>query len=275
MTQWAEQVGELPTILLAGVLGVVMVLDAVPLLGVLVPGDVAVLAAVGVGRPATGAVTVAAVVAGCLAGWSLSFLAGRRYGDRLRRSRVGGWIGEPRWAAAEDVLRAGGGRMVLVAPFLPVLNALVPLAAGGLRMSYARFLACAGAGAALWAGLYVALGTVSRSLAGLLPGRPSPMLVTLAVGLLLAGAVLLGARRRLRAAVDPAPAVRGPNGHPARPLRFAPPRGGANRRRLTSPGPATGAARGAPRRGCCPGRARGRTRCRPAAGRTAGAPRRR
>ncbi|MFG1950799.1 DedA family protein [Micromonospora sp. NPDC048830] len=199
MADWTAQVGELPTTLLMGVLGVVMLFDAVPLLGVLVPGDVVVLAAVGVGRPATGAATVAAVVAGCLAGWSLSFLAGRRYGDRLRHSRVGGWIGEPRWAAAEAILRRGGGRMVLVAPFLPVFNALLPLAAGGLRMSYGRFLACATAGAAAWSGLYVLLGTLSRSLAGLLPGSASPMVVTTAVGLLLAAVVLLGARRRLRA----------------------------------------------------------------------------
>ncbi|RGC67038.1 hypothetical protein C5N14_20415 [Micromonospora sp. MW-13] len=207
MVDWTAQVGELPTIGLLGALGAVMLLDAVPLLGVLVPGDVAVLAAVGVGRPATGAATVAAVVAGCLAGWSLSFLAGRRYGDRLRHSRVGGWIGEDRWAVAEAVLRRGGGRMVLVAPFLPVLNALLPLAAGGLRMSYRRFLACAAAGAALWAGLYVAVGTVSRSLAGLLPGSASPMLVTMAVGLLLAGVVLLVTRRGLRAATAAAPAA--------------------------------------------------------------------
>ncbi|MDG4814363.1 VTT domain-containing protein [Micromonospora sp. WMMD956] len=205
MAEWTHQVGELPTILLAGVLGVVMLLDAVPLVGVLVPGDVAVLAAVGVGRPATAASTVAAVVAGCVAGWSLSFLVGRRYGDRLRHSRVGGWIGESRWAAAESVLRRGGGRMVLVAPFLPVFNALLPLAAGGLRMSYRRFLACASLGAALWAGLYVALGTLSRSLAALLPMEVSPLLVTMAVGLLLAGVVLLVTRRGLRAAVPAAP----------------------------------------------------------------------
>ncbi|SIQ37729.1 DedA family protein [Micromonospora avicenniae] len=199
MAEWLAQVGELPTVLLVGVLGVVMLFDAVPLLGVLVPGDVAILAAVGVGRPATGLATFAAVVGGCVAGWSLSFLAGRRYGDRLRNSRVGGWIGESRWSAAEGVLRRGGGRMVLVAPFLPVFNALLPLAAGGLRMSYPRFIGCATIGAASWAGLYLVLGTASRSLAGLLPGESSPMLVTMAIGLALAGVVLLGTRRRLRA----------------------------------------------------------------------------
>ncbi|WBB67396.1 VTT domain-containing protein [Micromonospora sp. WMMD812] len=207
MADWLAQVGELPITLLMGVLGVVMLFDAVPLLGVLVPGDVAILAAVGVGRPATGLATFASVVGGCLAGWSLSFAVGRRYGDRLRHSRIGGWIGESRWAAAEGILRRGGGRMVLVAPFLPVFNALLPLAAGGLRMSYRRFLGCAALGAAAWAGLYLILGTASRSLAGLLPGgSSSPMLVTMAVGLLLAGVVLLGTRRRLRAlaGVDPA-----------------------------------------------------------------------
>ncbi|SCL69675.1 membrane-associated protein [Micromonospora citrea] len=199
MTDWLAQVGELPTTLLMGVLGVVMLFDAVPLLGVLVPGDVAILAAVGVGGPLTGVTTFAVVVAGCLSGWSLSFLAGRRYGERLRRSRIGGWIGEERWAAAEGILQRGGGRMVLVAPFLPVFNALLPLAAGGLRMSYRRFLASAALGAAAWAGLYLALGSASRSLAGLLPGESSPMLVTMAVGLVLAGVVLMGTRRRLRA----------------------------------------------------------------------------
>lgn len=199
MTDLLAQVGELPTTVLMGLLGVVMLADAVPLVGVLVPGDAAVLAAVGVGRPATGLATVAAVVAGCLAGWSLSFLAGRRWGERLRRGRVGGWIGESRWAAAEVILRRGGGRMVLVAPFLPVFNALLPLAAGGLRMPYRRFLACAAVGATLWAGLYVLLGTAARVLAALLPGAPSPTALTMVVGLLLAGPVLLGTRHRLRA----------------------------------------------------------------------------
>ncbi|WKU07432.1 DedA family protein [Micromonospora sp. HUAS LYJ1] len=191
------QLADLPTALLMAALGLVMLADAVPLLGVLVPGDVAILAAVGVGRPVAGVATVVAVVAGCLTGWSLSFLAGRIFGERLRHSRVGDWIGEGRWSAAEQLLRSGGGRMVLVAPFLPVFNTLLPLAAGSLRMSYRRFVVCAALGAAAWAGLYLALGTASRALAGLLPGNP--LLVTMAVGLVLAGLVLLGTRRRLRA----------------------------------------------------------------------------
>ncbi|MEH1013254.1 VTT domain-containing protein [Micromonospora sp. CPCC 206060] len=193
------RIGELPPGLLMTVLGVVMLLDAIPLVGVLVPGDVAVLAVVGVSRPAAGAGAYAAVVAGCLAGWSVTFLVGRLFGDRMRHSRLGSWIGEARWAAAEGVLRRGGGRMVLVAPFLPVFNALLPLAAGGLRMSYRRFLASATLGAALWAGLYVLLGSLGRALGGLLPGESFAMIGTMTVGLLLGGLALLTTRRRLRA----------------------------------------------------------------------------
>jgi membrane protein DedA with SNARE-associated domain len=177
-----------------------MMLDAVPLLGVLVPGDVAVLAVVGVGRPIGGASAFLAVVTGCLSGWSLSFLAGRRFGERLRRGRFGGWIGARRWDAAERILQRGGGRMVLVAPFLPVLNALLPLAAGGLRMPYRRFVAYASAGSVLWAGLYVLLAQAARVLGGLLPGETFAMLGTVTIGLVIGWLVLLSVRRRLSSA---------------------------------------------------------------------------
>lgn len=196
---WLARVGDLPPGLLVVVLATVMLLDTIPLLGVLVPGDVAVLAAMGVSRPAGGATAFLAVIGGCLTGWSLTFFAGRQFGERMRRGRVGAWIGESRWAAAERILVSGGGRLVVVAPFLPVFNAVLPLAAGGLRMPYRRFLACAALGSVLWAGLYVALGAAGRQLGGLLlPGTATPLVGTVAVGLLAGGLVLVGIRRRLR-----------------------------------------------------------------------------
>lgn len=204
MGDWLAQVGELPAALRVAALGVVMVLDAIPLLGVLVPGDVALLTAVGASGPGGGSAALLAVIGGCLTGWSLSFLAGRHFGDRLRGSRVGGWIGEARWAAAEEVLGRGGGRMIVVAPFLPVLNALMPLAAGGLRMPYRRFVSCAVLGSALWAGLYLVLGLSARSLGGFLPGESFTMLATVAIGLAFGWIVLLGLRRRLGVAAQPA-----------------------------------------------------------------------
>jgi membrane protein DedA with SNARE-associated domain len=208
--EWLADVGNLPTALLLTVLGGVMVLDAIPLVGVLVPGDVAVLGAMAARGPAGGAGVLVGVVAGCLAGWSASFLAGRYFGARLRRGRLGAWIGEARWAAAERAVRRGGGRIVMVAPFLPVLNALVPLAAGGLRMSYRRFLASAAVGGALWAGCYVALGALADALGGLLPGETFAAVASVVIGLTFGWIVLLATRRRLARAEAAGAAVTAP-----------------------------------------------------------------
>jgi membrane-associated protein len=198
MADWLAQIGELPAAVLMATLGVVMMLDTIPLAGVLVPGDVAVIAAVGARGVAGGGAVLASVVGGCVSGWSLTFMLGRLCGDRIRRSRFGAWIGEARWAAAERAVTQGGTRMVLAAPFLPFLNTLVPLAAGGLRMSYRRFLPSAALGSALWAALYVALGMTAHTLGGLLPGGSYTTGGTMLVGLGFGWVALVGARRKLR-----------------------------------------------------------------------------
>jgi membrane protein DedA with SNARE-associated domain len=200
MTDWLGWVAELPTVVFTVALSVIMVLDAIPLVGILVPSDVVVLTALGARGPLGGGSVFLSIMLGCLAGWSLTFLAGRHLGDRMRGSRVGRWIGESRWAAAERALRLEGTRMVMVAPFLPVLNTLVPLAAGGLRMSYRRFLGSATVGALLWGGLYVGLGLVGQAVGGVLGGTTTTMAVTIAIGLGFGWVALFGARRRLAVA---------------------------------------------------------------------------
>lgn len=200
MTEWLGWIGDLPTGVVMAALSVIMLLDAIPLVGVLVPGDVMVLAAVGARGPMSGGGVLFGVVAGCLAGWSLTFMAGRHLGDRIRRGRLGRWIGEARWAAAERALRQNGSGIVVAAPFLPVLNALMPLAAGGLRMPYRRFIASAALGAAMWAGLYVALGLIGQAVGGLFANDAVTMAATITIGLTIGWVVLLKARRRFAAA---------------------------------------------------------------------------
>ncbi len=193
---------EAPLLLLAFALGVLLLLDTVPLLGLVIPADVAVLAATTAGEPTGSVLTLLAVVAGTVTGWSLGFLAGRLAAARLRSGRLGGWVGAERWRAAESLLRSGGGRVVAVAPFLPVLNTLVPIVAGGLRMPYPRFLRAAVLGSALWGALYVALGLAAAAAGGLLPGAGTPLgTLALAVpGLAVGGLVLARLRRHLPAA---------------------------------------------------------------------------
>ncbi|MGC9665871.1 DedA family protein [Planosporangium sp. 12N6] len=229
MDDWLGQLQGLPTGLLDVALGVVMVLDAIPLVGVAVPGDVAVLTVVGLGSPLAGVFGLVWVVAGCLVGWSLTYVAGRLFADRIRRGRLGAWIGEARWVAAERALD-GGGRVLVVAPFLPVLNTLVPLAAGGLRMPYGRFLRYSAVGSALWAGLYVLLGLVSRQLGGLLHGSSMMLAASVVVGLTVGWVTMLTVRRRFAVpdplvAAPPAALASPPARLPARPVRPASPPG--------------------------------------------------
>ncbi|GAA0737387.1 DedA family protein [Dactylosporangium roseum] len=181
-----------PVPLLGLALGVVMLLDTVPILGILIPADVAILTTSGVTDPFS---SLGWIIAGCLTGWSLSFLAGRLLGERLRSSRFGDWIGAERWTTADRVVREGGSRILVTAPFLPFVNTLVPLVAGGLRMPYVRFLRNAAIGSALWGGLYVSLGTLAQQISELLPTGNLTMIATVILALTFGWVALKGTRR--------------------------------------------------------------------------------
>jgi membrane protein DedA with SNARE-associated domain len=58
----------------------------------------------------------------------------------------------------EDTFARHGGRVLLVAKFLPGLNTVAPPLSGIVGMPYLRFVALDGAGALAWAGAYVGLG---------------------------------------------------------------------------------------------------------------------
>jgi membrane-associated protein len=109
--------------------------------GLLVPGDgVVLLAGTTATTPHRFAALVTVTVLGSLAGESVGYLLGRRYGIRLRAGRQGRRLGEDRWVAAEAFLAGQGGRAVAAARFVAVVHALVPVLAGTLGMSYRRLV---------------------------------------------------------------------------------------------------------------------------------------
>ena len=140
----------------------------------------------------------------CSAPWPLTVLL---HGGGSGAGRARSWpvrrIGPARWRAPRAVAR-GGGRVVLAAPFLPIFNTIVPIAAGSLRMPYRRFLAYAAVGSALWGAGYVTLGLVAQSLGSALFGESS-VLTTLLFGIpgLAIGWVTLAQVRRRMAVADP------------------------------------------------------------------------
>jgi membrane-associated protein len=196
---------QLSTALVSVFVGFALVLDSIPIVGILIPADVAVLAATTARSPLASTAVLVAVVAGTLAGWTVTFALGRFLAAPLRRSWLGRRIGQDRWEKAEKLVAQGGGRVVLAAPFLPLFNTIVPIAAGSLRMPYRRFLAYAAVGSAMWGAGYVTLGLVANSLGSAVFGT-SNIYTTLLFGLpgLAIGWVTLAQVKRRMATESPA-----------------------------------------------------------------------
>jgi membrane-associated protein len=142
--------------------GLFTMLETSALVGLVVPGDAVVLLA---GTTATSPdrflVLVGVAVAGSLAGETVGYLLGRRFGDRLRSSRLGRRLGAGNWARAERFLNGRGGRAVFAARFVAVVHALLPVVAGAVRMPYRRFAGWAAAGSLAWSVLYVGVGAAA------------------------------------------------------------------------------------------------------------------
>jgi membrane protein DedA with SNARE-associated domain len=134
--------------------------EAAILVGFVLPGEVALLVAgyfCRYGHLNLWVMVVVAIVC-AIAGDSVGFEFGRKFGPGLRRSRVGHWIGEQRWAMADSFLHKHGGKAVFLGRLVALLRALMPSMAGMSGMKYRTFLAWNAAGGILWGGGCVLLG---------------------------------------------------------------------------------------------------------------------
>ena len=182
------------------VVGVLTLLEASAMIGLVVPGEAALL--VGGFLASQGnaelPLMILAGVLGAVVGDSIGYEIGRHLGPSLRRSRLGRWVGEERWTRAEDYLALHGGRAVFFGRFVGVLRAMVPTIAGLSRMPYRRFLPWNAIGGLVWAPGFVLLGYVaggSYHRVAEWAGRASAVLFALVV---LVVAVVLGARAVVR-----------------------------------------------------------------------------
>jgi undecaprenyl-diphosphatase len=109
-----------------------------------------------------GEVPLAAVcllmIAAALTGDALALRSGRKYGPRVRASRLGEWVGEQRWSRADRILHRLGGRSAFVARWLPFVRTLLPRLAGSAGMSYRSFAPWNAAGVVTMVGSSVVLG---------------------------------------------------------------------------------------------------------------------
>jgi membrane protein DedA with SNARE-associated domain len=141
--------------------------EAALLVGMVLPGETALLVA-GVfcqrGVLDLRIMILVAVIC-AIAGDSVGYEFGRAFGPPLRRSRLGVWVGEARWTQVDQFLHRHGGKAVFLGRLTAVLRALTPSMAGMSGMRYRTFLAWNAAGGVIWAPGCVLLGyAFSRSL---------------------------------------------------------------------------------------------------------------
>ncbi|MFI7441592.1 DedA family protein [Nonomuraea indica] len=159
VTRILDFLSGLPPMVLCAATTLFMCVETSLLVGLFVPGDaVVLLAGSAADSPARLALVVAAATAGCLAGETLGYLIGRRFGPAVRRGRVGRRVGAVNWARAESYLVRRGGPAVFGSRFVTVVHALVPVVAGTLAMPYRRFIAWAAPAALVWSCLYAGAG---------------------------------------------------------------------------------------------------------------------
>lgn len=180
--------------------GVLALLEASAMIGLIMPGEAALLIGGFLASQQRADLKVMMVVAavGAIVGNSVGYEIGKHLGPSFRRSRLGRWVGDERWKRAEDYLAHHGGRAVFFSRFVGVLRAMVPTIAGLSRMPYRTFLPWNVIGGLVWAPGFVLIGYAaggSYHQVAEWTGRASAVLLILAV---LVVAVVMTARAVVR-----------------------------------------------------------------------------
>lgn len=136
--------------------------EAAILVGMVLPGETALLVAGVFCNAKFGhlqlAIMIPIAVAAAIAGDSVGYEFGKKFGPSLRRSRLGHWVGEHRWAKVDGFLHKHGGKAVFLGRLTALLRALMPSMAGMSGMRYRTFLTWNAIGALIWAPGCVLLG---------------------------------------------------------------------------------------------------------------------
>ncbi|RJQ88071.1 DedA family protein [Amycolatopsis panacis] len=155
-------------------------------LGFIAPGESGLLIAATTATSVPRFLILWAVVTVCAAlGDSIGYALGRRFGPRLRETKLIRKYGADAWDRAGAVLERRGAWAVFFARFLPVLRTLLPAAAGASRLPFRKFLPATTLGALCWSIVHISLGAALGEAAKKVEGA-------LNTGFLVVAAVIVG-----------------------------------------------------------------------------------
>jgi membrane-associated protein len=167
-------------------------LETTALIGLVIPGDLAVLLAGSTANsPGRFAWVLVAASTGTYLGELCGYAIGRKAGPRLRRSR---FIKKHQWDRAERYLTGKGARVLVPARFVSVVHAVAPIVAGAVRMPFRRFALWAGIGAVVWATVYTGIGAA----AGSAYRKFGHLGLAVSAGLIATAAIVMAVRSRAR-----------------------------------------------------------------------------
>jgi membrane-associated protein len=159
LTDVLEWLQALPQPALVGATGGLVFAECTIGLGFIAPGEGGLLIAATTVDSVQRFLLLWAVVTVCAGlGDSIGFAIGRRFGPRLRHTRLIQRYGAEGWDKATDILRRRGPWAVFFARFLPVVRTLMPAAAGTSGLPYRKFFPAVLAGAACWSAMHIAIG---------------------------------------------------------------------------------------------------------------------
>jgi membrane-associated protein len=155
-----EHIGNAVGAWLYVIAGALCFAEAAILVGMVLPGETALLVAgVFCQRGVLNLPLMIVVAVLCaITGDSVGYAFGHRYGPALRRSRLGHFVGEGRWELVDRFIDRHGGKAVFIGRLTALFRALVPSMAGMSRMHYRTFLAWNALGGIVWAPGCVLLG---------------------------------------------------------------------------------------------------------------------
>ncbi len=148
-----ERILTLPRWLVLTVVFLLPALEAAAFVGVVFPGEIAVLlggVAASRGTVSLPEVLIAAAV-GAVAGDQVGYVVGRKYGEELLRRIPDRLLDEDKLQRARSFIRRMGAKGVILGRWTAALRALVPGLSGMAHMHYTRFLVANVIGGVLWA----------------------------------------------------------------------------------------------------------------------------
>lgn len=139
---------------------VLVFLEAAAFVGLVIPSETAVIVGGVLASRGNLSLPLLAGLVGvaAVAGDSMGYLIGRRFGEAIQHSRAGQWVGTARWDRAHAYVQSHGAWAVVLGRWVGVMRALVPATAGMVRLPYRRFLTANVLGGVIWVAGVLALG---------------------------------------------------------------------------------------------------------------------